>query len=373
MVRAVVAVEPRVLEVREFEPVAVGADDGVLEPELAGICGTDYKTYTGAVSQYPRPLVLGHEILGRIGRVGQQAAARWGVQPGDRVVVESSVPCWSCEWCWSGAYRYCPDRRGYGTSTPCTQPPYLWGAMGEEMYLAPGSILHRIDAAVPAEAAVLAGGVVANGIRWAVEVGEARPGVSTVVRGAGPQGLACAALAVRAGSDPVILLGRTADRERLAIGRELGVTHTHEVDGLDVPALVRDLAGGRGAHLVIDAAGAAGAFDEDIDLLRPQGRLVWAGLTGAATTAALHLDPIVWKEIDVRGVFTKPSASIDASIRLLESGVIPFERILTHSYDLEQAEDAILAIGGEGATYPLKAAIRTRAPAAPPSTNGGRS
>lgn len=336
--------------------MSVGPDDGALQVELAGICGTDHKTYLGDL-EYPLPLVLGHEIVGRISRIGDRAAERWGVEPGDRVVVEGSVPCWSCPACWGGSYKMCPNRRNYGTSTPATVPPHLWGAMGEEMYLAPGSMLHRLSDAVPVHAAVVHG-VVANGFQWAVEVGGARPGVSVVVRGAGPQGIASAALAARAGVDNVILLGRSTDTARLAIAERLGVTQTLVVDEVDVPTAVRDLVGGLGADLLVDASGAHQVIEEDVELLRPEGRLVWAGLTGAETRASIRLDRLVWKAIDFRAVFTKRAPAVAAATRTLEAREIAFEELVTDVYDLDDAEQAILDIGGHGQTYPLKAAIR---------------
>lgn len=356
MVRAAVLHGACDLRIEQFDSVRVGPDDGALQVELAGVCGTDHKTYLGELD-YPLPLVLGHEIVGRISRIGNRAAERWGVQPGDRVAVEGSVPCWSCHACWAGSYKMCPHRQNYGTSTPATVAPHLWGAMGEEMYLAPGSLLHRMSDAVPVEAAVVHG-VVANAFQWAVEVGGARPGISVVVRGAGPQGIASAVLAARAGADEVVLLGREVDQERLAIARSLGVRNTLVVDGVDVPTAVRELVGGSGVDLVVDASGASQVVEEDVELLRPEGRLVWAGLTGSETRATIRLDRLVWKAIDFRAVFTKRAPALAAATRALEARDIAFERLVTDVYALEDAEQALIDIGGRGDRYPLKAAIR---------------
>ena len=104
---------------------AVTADDGVLRPELVGICGTDCKIASGAIS-VPYPIILGHELVGVIAEVGTSMAERMRVSVGDRVIVETSVPCWSCRQCWTGDYRFCRRRHAYGINTPIGQSPGLW-------------------------------------------------------------------------------------------------------------------------------------------------------------------------------------------------------------------------------------------------------
>src|SRR5262249_57034692 len=82
----------------------------------------------------PLPMILGHEILGHIAAIGDRAAARYGVRVGERVTLEGAVPCWACEYCLSGQYRFCTAARGYGTRMPLSMPPGLWGAMARYMF-----------------------------------------------------------------------------------------------------------------------------------------------------------------------------------------------------------------------------------------------
>ena len=96
MVRAAVQVAPRQIELREFPRPQTGPDDGLLRVEANGICGSDVETYRGHLGG-PRPAFIpGHEPLGIVEEVGERAAQRWGVQPGDRVALEVIVPCRSC-------------------------------------------------------------------------------------------------------------------------------------------------------------------------------------------------------------------------------------------------------------------------------------
>jgi threonine dehydrogenase-like Zn-dependent dehydrogenase len=67
---------------------------------------------------------------------------------------------------------------------------------------------------------------------------------------------------------------------------------------------------------------------------------------------------VIWKELRLQGVFTKGADAIAEGIRLAESGKYPLERMLTHTFPLDQAEQAIRALAGEiPGLYPVKAAI----------------
>ena len=353
MVRAALVTGRGVVEMGRFDAISPGDDDAVLAVELAGVCGTDYHLFVGDIDA-PLPLVLGHEIVGRIARIGKQAAREWGVSAGDRVVVESTVPCGRCSWCRKGVYKYCPSRTGYGTSTSADVPPHLWGAMADEMYLAPGSIVHRAPDGMSAEVAVLAS-VVANAVSWTAEVGRAGPGVSVVVRGDGGHGLACVAAARQAGADAVVLIGRDADDRRHDLARRLGADAVL-LAGEGEPAEVRGLLGDVGAGLLIDASGDADAFAADLDLLPAQGRLIWAGLSGRSST--VDLDRLVWNDIEVRGVFEKGPGSYRTALRLLAHEEIPFGEMVSATFPLERVAEAVEAMGPEQPDRPIRSVIR---------------
>src|SRR5918992_6414474 len=92
-VRAAVQVAPRQIELREFPRPTIGPDDGLLRVEANGICGSDVESYRGHLGMGRGPTIPGHEPMGIIEEIGDRAAERWGVQPGDRVALEVIVPC----------------------------------------------------------------------------------------------------------------------------------------------------------------------------------------------------------------------------------------------------------------------------------------
>src|SRR5439155_22719047 len=92
--RAAVLVAPERLELQDFPVPGVGDDDAILRVEAAGICGSDWAQYQGTLAAMPAvyPIIPGHEIAGTIHEIGEKAAVRWGVRPGDLVVIGMTIP-----------------------------------------------------------------------------------------------------------------------------------------------------------------------------------------------------------------------------------------------------------------------------------------
>ena len=129
-VRAATLLGPERLEIREY-PLPEVADDGaLLRIGLGGVCGTDVKYFRGRIDM-PYPVILGHEIFGRIERLGRAAAAIHGVAEGDRVILKGSRGCGHCRDCRDGAPRFCSRRTLYGSATSAADPPHLFGGLAD--------------------------------------------------------------------------------------------------------------------------------------------------------------------------------------------------------------------------------------------------
>jgi alcohol dehydrogenase len=357
-VRAAVLTRPGTLEITEFGPPSLGHHDGLLRPEIAGICGTDCKIFAGEIPA-PLPLILGHEIVGQIAEIGEQMAERLDVRRGDRVVVETSVPCWSCRDCWSGEYRFCLRRRAYGINVPTSQVPSLWGALAERMYLAPGSIVHRVPAGMDATRALVAT-LLANGVEWLTNLGGMRVGDTVVMQGCGPQGLAAVVIARRAGASHIVVTGLPRDEARLALARRLGADTVLDSQIQDVTSAVRDLTGGRGADVVLDVTGAAGSPALSVRLVRSRGTVVLAGLSGGRRSE-LPLDEVVNRQIRLQGAFVKGDAAFRAALDIADQlgPDHPVDDIVSHRFPLDDASGALKAACGERAPDFVKAAVMT--------------
>jgi threonine dehydrogenase-like Zn-dependent dehydrogenase len=256
------------------------------------------------------------------------------------------LSCRFCPPCLAGQYHLCRTRRIY-SYIPLTEPPGLWGAYAEYMYLDPSSILHKVDPALPAQTAVLFNPLGA-GYRWAVEIPNTRPGDTVLILGPGQRGLASVIACREAGAGRILVTGLAADARKLALARELGADFTIDVENEDTKRRVRELTDGRGADVVVDVSAYATAPVADaLDAVRPGGTIVLAGVKGWKAIPDFVSDKIVLKEITLRGAIGVTSSGYTSAIRLLESRRVPVERMHTHDFALRDAERAIRTLARE--------------------------
>jgi threonine dehydrogenase-like Zn-dependent dehydrogenase len=349
MVRAAVQVAPKQIEIREFARPPTGPDDGLLRVEANGICGSDVETYQGHLGG-PRPAFIpGHEPLGIVEEVGERAAERWGVQPGDRVAVEVIVPCRACRDCLTGRYQFCPNRKyGHGVTGIGTEPA-LWGGLAEYMYLSPTSVLHKVDPALPVEVAALYNAMGA-GVRWACHLGEVRIGETVLVLGAGQRGIAAVVAARATGAGTIIITGLAADAHKLALAREFGADHTIVVDGdaaENTVERVSEITGGDMADVALELTPmAAEPITDALLSVRRGGRVVLAGLKGNREIP-VRTDLMINRALTVRGAFGVDARGMEDAIALIESRRFPLEKMHTHTFGLGDAALAIETLGGE--------------------------
>ena len=347
-VRAAVTPAPLSTELRTFRVPPVGPDDGLLEVEACGLCGTDWDFYTRRRGAHLGPLILGHEIVGRVVAVGERAAQRWRITAGDRVAVEEFLPCGHCEFCFTGRPAMCEatDSRSekvflrYG-ATPIDIPPGLWGGFSEVLYLHPHALVHTIGD-LSADLATLFVPI-SNGVRWVLKEGRLPRGGTVVVFGPGAHGLGCVVAGVEGGADHVIAVGRSRGA-RLEAARTLGAVPI-ESNGTDVVAAVRDITSGAMADVVIDLApGAADTIETALTLARKGGTVVLAAAKHG-TPVGFKSDIIIRNELTVKGVRGRDYQSVEDALRIIRSGRYPLERLRTHEFSLGEADQALRVLG----------------------------
>ncbi|MBV1906339.1 MAG: zinc-binding dehydrogenase [Pseudomonadales bacterium] len=349
---AMVQTGPRKLEAQDIAIPDIDEDSAILELEACGICGSDLEQYEGVI-KVPTPIIPGHEPLGKIAKIGDRAAKRWGVEVGDRVAVETMISCRFCSCCLGGQYHLCDKRQMY-SYIPVSEVPSLWGGYAQFMFLHPNTIMHKVDADLPAEQAVIFNPLGA-GFRWAVEIPETKPGDNVVILGPGQRGI-CSVIACReVGAGQIIVTGLAADAKKLEVARYYGADHTINVDEEDSVRRVKELTNG-GADVVIDvSAYATQPVRDALDMVRPGGTIVLAGVKGLKPVDNFVSDLIVFKEINIKGAIGVTSTGYKNAINLIESGRVNFSEMHTHNFDLADADLAIRTLGreieGEGSIH----------------------
>lgn len=352
-IRAAVAVAPGRTEIQQLELPAPDPASGLLQVAVTGVCGSDWGYYQN-LTKSRGPLVLGHETVGHVARIGALAAEQWRVREGDLVALEEYLPCDHCEYCRSGEFRLChaTDWRLGGTrygATPLSKPPGLWGGFAEMQYLHLNTVFHKVPAGVKPKHAALALPL-ANGIEWAYLQGGAGPGQTVVVQGPGQQGLACVVAAREAGAERVIVTGMSnaTDRHRLALARDLGADATIDIEQQDLLETVADITGGHMADLVIDcASGGPASVTSAVQLARKRGTVILAGQK-RKTVPEFDSDRIIANFLTIKGMRGHSYASVELALQLIASDRHHVTAMSTHAFSLEETDLALRSLTGLG-------------------------
>jgi threonine dehydrogenase-like Zn-dependent dehydrogenase len=287
----------------------------LVETTAATVCATDAHRWRGQVdsadARAELPLILGHEMVGRVVRIGdgaQQDSLGQVVHIGDRVVWTHGF-CGRCRACTlEHQPTLCHHRRGYMAS-PCTEFPFVTGGFSEYCYVFPSSGRVKVPDDIPDDIASASSCALRTVVHGFERLGPVGVTDSVLVQGSGPLGLFTVAMATSSGAGKIIVIGGPA--ERLELARRWGADHTIDITGIaDHPARltqVMDMTSGRGADVVIEVSGSPAAFAEGLDLIRRGGRyLVMGQIHGQSLP--FNASSIVLKQANVLGSL---SASVD--------------------------------------------------------------
>jgi len=361
--KAMVLTGPRKMEMRVFPLPPIGDEDGLLEVELAGVCGSDPAIYEGRPTHGPRPfpLIMGHEIVGRIARIGPGASRRLGVIEKDRVVVEYAFGCGLCDECRGGNYQTCENKMFYGSMVSCQESPHLFGGYSEFLYIHPQAKVHRVGDDISPEKAVLICAVIGNAIRWLRHIGGVSIGDTVAIIGPGQQGIAAAAVASACGAGQVFVIGVASDSARLKMALRFGANRVINAATEQPTAVIAEATHGKMANIIMDVSGSPAGAKLALELAARRGTVVLPGIY-KGQSAALDLDRIVLNELKVLGAFSQNSSSVRAAIHLVRQGKYPFAELISHRFPLEEAEAAVLLVAGQGSgDRPLKVVIDPKA------------
>jgi 2-desacetyl-2-hydroxyethyl bacteriochlorophyllide A dehydrogenase len=297
------------------EPTAVRGEV-IIEPEAAGICGTDlHVLHEGVYLDLEKdlPVTMGHEVLGRVVELGPTPQAGWvsayggpEIAVGDRVVAEPLLNCGSCPQCLRGHPNLCRSWSHLG---------FLRNGVWAERVAVPAARLTRIAESVPAHHAVLAEPL-ACALHF-LDRAAVRPGDSLTIVGGGPAGQMTLLAARAAGVGPIVVSDPIESRRELAVRH--GAEFVVDPSSSDLVAVAREHTHGEGPDVVIEIAGTPPAVTDAVHLPRKGGTLVLAGICGAPSIP-VDTNRVVVDEIDVRGAHAT-RWQMGAAVSLLEAGL----------------------------------------------------
>ena len=347
---AAVLTEVRKFETREIPIPDIGPDEGLLRMEAAGLCGTDYEQFDGhfiGTTHGTLPITPGHEIFGWVDRVGAKAATRWGVKEGDRVIVETSIPCGECLACHDGRPIFCDSNMGYGLRMGFDTVPHLWGGYASHLYLHPKARLHKVPDDIPTDIMSLYNPL-SNAVRWAWARPNLKKGQTIVIEGPGQRGLLSVVVAKEMGAGQIIVTGIAADEYRLSLAKELGADATINVDDEDPVERVNDLTNGRKADIVLDVSmGATEPLIQAVEMVRKGGTIVVAGVKTHNALNNFYTDKLLFNEISMLGVLSSDWEDTARAVEILARKWQGLKKLCTHSYTLGEAEKAVRLLGRE--------------------------
>ena len=331
--RAIVIHAAKDLRIEDREVAALGPSEVEVRIETGGICGSDLHYYQhggfGTV-RVKEPMILGHEVGGRIASIG---SAVTHLQVGQRVAVNPSRPCGRCGYCQQGQQQHCLDMRFYGSAM---RFPHIQGAFREVLVTSAAQCIPVADGMTAAEAAM------AEPLAVCLHAGrQAGPllGRRVLVTGSGPIGVLCMLVARRAGAAEIVATD-IADAP-LRIAGQLAADRTINV--ATAPDALAPYAADKGSFDVLfEASGNSQALAAAFDVLKPRGIVVQVGIGGGQAT--LPLNTVVAKELELRGTF-RFHEEYALAVELMGKGLIDVKPLVTASMPLDRAVEAFELAG----------------------------
>ncbi|MEM2178747.1 MAG: alcohol dehydrogenase catalytic domain-containing protein [Candidatus Methanomethylicaceae archaeon] len=317
----------------EEVPKPIPKEDEVLvKIHKCGICAADPKIFHGKGYFSPvvyshAPIIAGHEFVGEVVELGPNARKKYGLEVGDKAIMEHIVPCGECYYCKRGLYNLCAVHIIPGVK--------MNGGWAEYMLYPKNSIIHKIPKEIPWKAAVLI-----EPLACACHAVE-RIGIkledSVLVIGDGPIGQLM--LQVARLKNPRLLMIAGHNDERLKVSRDIGADIVINSKKENVVERVLKETDGIGADVVLEAAGTPSAVEEAVNLLRKRGRLLIFGVYGEKAAIDWSIISDI-KELEIYGGHLAPYV-YPVAIRLLQKKLINADKIVTHDFPLKEWRNAI--------------------------------
>ncbi|GAB3886391.1 S-(hydroxymethyl)mycothiol dehydrogenase [Microbispora bryophytorum subsp. camponoti] len=318
-----------------------GPGEAVVNVQACGVCHTDLHYREGGIND-EFPFLLGHEAAGVVEAVG---AGVTEVEPGDYVILNWRAVCGQCRACLRGRPQYCfnthnaTQKMTLADGTPLS-PALGIGAFLEKTLVAAGQCTKVNPAAKPAVAGLLGCGVMA-GLGAAINTGGVTRGDTVAVIGCGGVGNAAIAGAHLAGARTIVAVD--VDDRKLEWARGFGATHTVNSRETDPVEAVRELTGGFGADVVIEAVGRPETYKQAFYARDLAGTVVLVGVPTPEMQLELPLLDVFGRGGALKSSWygdCLPSRDFPMLIDLYLQGRLDLDGFVSETIGLDQVEEA---------------------------------
>lgn len=323
---------------------AVGHGEVLLKVRACGVCGSDTHCYEHDAEGYVLfsgpvrlPVTVGHEYTAEVVELGPGVR---NLRRGMLVAAEGMLYCGVCEACRTGNPNQCPDLDMVGFSAPgayaeltTSHERFLWSL---------DPLAERLGSAERAlELGALIEPIACSYNGMFVSAGGFTPGGHVAVFGCGPIGLGAIALARAAGAATVLAFETIPERRAVALA--LGADGAWDPTVVAAADVIRERTRGWGADMLVEAAGAALHTMPQIERsFAPGGKMVYLGRTGLQ--APVLLDVLVTQAARIAGARGHAGGGCFPRIlRLLESGRLDVDAMITRRFSFEHTIDALAA------------------------------
>ncbi|MGI8961099.1 MAG: zinc-dependent alcohol dehydrogenase [Bryobacteraceae bacterium] len=293
------------VDILDVEEPSCGENQVKVEVAYCGVCGTDIHVLHDTFRNYP-PVILGHEFAGTVVEVGRNVA---GVSQGERIagLGATAVTCGQCQYCRSGYFIFCSNRRGMGHGVN--------GALARYVVLRPDQ-LYRIPEGFALEEAAVSEPFAAA-VQAVTEITQVRIGDTALVSGPGPIGLLCLKLLVAEGVKTIVA-GASGDNGRLDAARRFGAAAVVNVGEQNLVDAVWEITGGIGADVAFECAGHPSSVRGCLESLRPMGQYTQVGICGR--DIEFPINQVFYKQLTMRGSICYTARTWDRMMKIYAQG-----------------------------------------------------
>jgi len=327
--KALVKSRPEVgLRMEEVPVPEPGINDVLIRILKTGICGTDLHIYAWdawAQQTIPVPMVVGHEFVGRVERVGSNVT---GFQPGDLVSGEGHLVCGRCRNCMAGRRHLCPHTQGVGVNRPGAFADYLcipmtnvWGASRQ----IPLDVLACFDP-------------LGNAVHTALSFDLL--GEDVLITGAGPIGLMATAVVRHAGARHVVVTDLNPGR--LGLARRMGATVAVDPRATPLSEVQKQLRMKEGFDVGLEMSGSEAAFGDLLANLCHGGRVALLGIPDRPMSVNWNL--IIFNGLTIKGIYGREMYETWYKMTVMIQSGLDITPVITHRFPADRYEEAFAAV-----------------------------